>query len=637
MGEITPRDEAQRIHNPGDLIQIGQWYWVKEEGEKASVFYCVVAIGSNFVELEGPGDIKDSLYHTRIHLDHFDETCKLEKNPEAVIRGRVEMHQGEVRHKLAEIRKVTERLGVSPQTTSEPRKEEATRALSVLSGEVDIKKYKRNLIRAKDKELPKLFEEVKKANEAVASWMQAQTLPMKGMVNGMQGIIGEINDRVFNVSIYAGLAEEVKQITEGAPAGAGERLRIFQRLLYMDEECLLGYQHGGLDFRKISQFDEWLAKPGNLNRALPFPKSMVAFRVRREEKERDWGGSLSQLLINIQLGELDKATFLYIRNGERLYRMNCDLDFGELIFPSKDEFNIDEPMMAKMFCSRVEEVITKRAYDDIVAKQKELKRLNGEWEKANPKKSWIERPHSDDWFHDSYQPFNKSSVYYDDIKKTVDDRIKYYNRIALIVQGLYDRSEILHPHPPVHLWRQGGFEAAVELIADGAMVLNYKEAPSFEVYQAMKNKSLKVGAVTIGQEDCFEVREANKENRRLDNSWRNRSTYRHTRFTPYGNPGPGYLAKINAWNRKSRKATYRWTRERQVETWNHPYQSLINASIEVPATRLFNVDSYIPGEYKIFFLDPRTRAQYLKWAPMLLAAEEYHAGNLKVGEKKRGS
>jgi hypothetical protein len=29
--------------------------------------------------------------------------------------------------------------------------------------------------------------------------------------------------------------------------------------------------------------------------------------------------------------------------------------------------------------------------------------------------------------------------------------------------------------------------------------------------------------------------------------------------------------------------------------------------------------------------DYRTRQAYLKWAPVLLAAEEYHAGNLKVG------
>jgi len=50
----------------------------------------------------------------------------------------------------------------------------------------------------------------------------------------------------------------------------------------------------------------------------------------------------------------------------------------------------------------------------------------------------------------------------------------------------------------------------------------------------------------------------------------------------------------------------------------------------VPADKLFNVSAYKIGDYKQFFLDPRTRAEYLRWAPMLLAAEEYHAGTKKL-------
>ena len=41
---------------------------------------------------------------------------------------------------------------------------------------------------------------------------------------------------------------------------------------------------------------------------------------------------------------------------------------------------------------------------------------------------------------------------------------------------------------------------------------------------------------------------------------------------------------------------------------------------------------YKPGDFKIFFNDPRTRADYVKWAPFLLAAEDYHAGKRKVNE-----
>lgn len=43
-----------------------------------------------------------------------------------------------------------------------------------------------------------------------------------------------------------------------------------------------------------------------------------------------------------------------------------------------------------------------------------------------------------------------------------------------------------------------------------------------------------------------------------------------------------------------------------------------------------NIDAYTSGDFRLFFNDPRTRADYLQWAPLLLEAEEYHAGNRTV-------
>jgi hypothetical protein len=42
------------------------------------------------------------------------------------------------------------------------------------------------------------------------------------------------------------------------------------------------------------------------------------------------------------------------------------------------------------------------------------------------------------------------------------------------------------------------------------------------------------------------------------------------------------------------------------------------------------VSAYKPGDFRQFFEDPRTRQEYLKWAPLMLTAEDYYAGkNLK--------
>jgi hypothetical protein len=67
---------------------------------------------------------------------------------------------------------------------------------------------------------------------------------------------------------------------------------------------------------------------------------------------------------------------------------------------------------------------------------------------------------------------------------------------------------------------------------------------------------------------------------------------------------------------------------------------VIPCVIRVHGSKLFNVSGYKPGDYKQFYIDPRSREKYLKWAPLLLAAEEWHAGNLdregKLKKKKNG-
>lgn len=51
----------------------------------------------------------------------------------------------------------------------------------------------------------------------------------------------------------------------------------------------------------------------------------------------------------------------------------------------------------------------------------------------------------------------------------------------------------------------------------------------------------------------------------------------------------------------------------------------VRDAIQVDAARLLNVSAYTPGDYRQFYDDPRTRADYLEWAPLLLAAEDWHA------------
>lgn len=642
MNEMTPNREVPSERIPGDgrpLIQIGQWYWCfHKETKKQNWFVCVTEIGSNFIRVESPGGS-----YERIHENDFEKVAKLEPDPEAVIRGEVDRYQGEVRLKLGQIKEITARLGIQPRESSSAPKSES-RELSTFNAMPDLKKYKKELIKAKEKTLPKLFEEVEQAHKHLAVWMAARAVPMRAMCSGLEEAVEQINDRVFNVSLYAGLTEEVEQIVEGKPAELSEKLRLFQRMCFMDEECLVNYRHGGMEFRNIRQFDGWIKEKENRDRILPWPRCMVAFRVRRNTKHREYDGSLSCAMINIQLEKEDKFTFMYIRNGEQLYRMTCEFEFDEHIFPSQHQVDFTEPMMAKTRVDDVEDIITRRHWEELVKEWEEKKRLHDEWEEAHKHEDWAKRPSNPHYISsfdnpkEDYEPFDKSSVYYDDMQEKVSKQLKYYNRIALIVQGLFDRSEILHPHRPARLWAPGGMDEVVELVYDGAGAIHYKEPPDFEEYRKKVNESLGKGSFTIGQEDFFERREAERYN---SSYRRHSSNYHPERYTPPGNPGPKYIAEILEWTR-TKKATFRWNRERQWSNYweGKKYGDLIPCSMQVEEKHLFNVSGYKLGDYKQFYLDPRTRAKYLQWAPLLLAAEEWLVGNVdedgKFKKPKKG-
>lgn len=644
MGEIVhiiePGSDDDRIrraerHDGGPVL--GAWYWVtgnKDHNDepKPDWLGCAMKLGSNYVEVQSPPEHHGGHYDIRIHFDNFWTRLRYEPNPEAVIGQRIAHWQGESRRLLGEIEAVTRSLGMTPQEKiggPAAAAGDGAGALMVLSSQADPKAYSRALTVAKETTLPALFKEVKEANGALAKWMKAPVMPMLAQMRDQKELVADIDDRIFSVSLYAGLTEETIKVADGEPAGMLDKLHVMQRMAYMDEECLANYRVGGMEFNDLAAFDAWLAEPENRDRILPFPRTLVAFRVRRNRKGRDWEGSVRTLMLNLEKEEADKLTFLYIRNGDQLWRLSTDIDFGPMIFPDATAFNPNEPKMVKMFARRVDKFISVREFESRAAAERQRERDYKAWEESHPGERnphWCSdhdfRGHSmRDWV-----PFDPTSVYYDDAAAELAREIKEYNRVALIIQGLFDRSMVLHPHPPVRTWSADGFDAAVKLVYDGTGVLHHGEPPDFEAYRALCNASLGVGSLTVGQDDFWQRREGARESARRDRDYRDKSDYRPERYKPHGNPGPGYMARIERWS-KSKGGTFTWKRDKRsgANYWNET----VADTITVPAAELFNVDAYEPGDFRQFFADPRTRAEYLKWAPMLIAAEEHHANKAK--------
>lgn len=625
--EIEPGKTERTEHD--DPWALGQWYWITARDGRW--FGCITEIGSNYLRVKSP-KIENWGYHDqRIHFDDYYTLMQREENPEKVIADKIAHYKEKAALLMGHVREVTERLGVVPTTGIENKTEQANNALAVISSQVDTTAYKKALIEAKDKTLPELFKEIEQAHKFLAGWMAAPTLPMLATLGPAKESIKTIEDRIETLGLYAGLTEEAVKVRDGDPAARPEKLRVLQRRLYMDEECLLSYNGGGIEYRDIKQFDEWLALPENFERLLPYPRCLVGFRVRRYEKDREDGEGLWRAYVNVQLKEADKTTFLYVRNGDQLWRIDANFDFGPTIFPDVTEFDPSQPQMIKMFAGRVDAIIPRSAWEVMKAAADEQKRLHDEWNEAHPevKNRWFENPHRIDSFHrlDDYEPFDPSSVYFDDASNQIAEQIKRYNRTAVIIQGLFDRSLALHPHDRVQVWNHASFSAAIELIFD-ATTLTHGDAPDFEEYRRKLNETLGPDSIVTGQDDYWATVEAERENRRIENDYRNRdrrANYR--RFRPYDNPGPGFVGPMTEWKPRSRKAVFRWEMEKQ--DWRSYNRGMKPKVVEVPATHLLNVSAYKPGDFRQFFSDVRTRRDYLKWAPLMLAAEDYHAGKLK--------
>jgi len=636
-----PDIELDREH--GQFVEQGQWYWVPDKywdsERQGYVEYewlgCVTKIGSNFVEIHEPSSPGGGSSYTRVHADNFFEKVRFEPDHERVIEEKVNYHKMMATKHMHEVRAITARLGVAQ--TARLGVQHDTTGTAVVAGSNDIKAYENALIKAKNEDLPALFKAIETENKNVAKWMSAEALAIKASLGNLEGVIKEIDDRIFNVSLYAGLTENVVTCCDGKPADINEKLRVMQRRMYMDEECLANYKAGGMEFKHIEEFDAWMSIPENRDRLLPFQRCLIAMRVRRSVKHREWDGSIADLFIRFRLEQSDKLTFLYIRNGEQVHRLNCDLEFSDLIFPNKSDFDPSSPMMVRMFCDRVDRMISVYEWEQMIVDDDRRKAENEAWKIANPKETWDEKanglwswgmPHSS-WsgFNRSeWKPFDSSNVYFDEILETVNEEVKKYNRIAVIIQGLFDRSMILHPHHPVKTWTGEGFNAAIELVYDGAATLHFGEAPDFEAYRAKCNKSLKVGSLVIGQEYYWLKKEGERESRRLDNTYSNRSEYRPETHRPYGNPGPGYITRLKELTRTG-TARFMWQRTKQS---HRNYGEKANCNLSVPVSNLFNVDAYKLGDFKQFFQDYRTRVEYLQWAPLLLAAEEYHSGTKTI-------
>ncbi len=556
----------------------------------------VTGIGSNFVEVKWPSlyvgssnnpDVNDA--SLRLHSNELHHLSILAPDMLASYLAGV---QTEATARLAELTAQASAMVNSQIPSSSDRvQSDGGGALIALNQCQSPAVVKQNLEHVRDVGLPEVYKSIAIAVGQTRMVMQFQLLTMTAKIRPMKDMIEVVGAKLFTIELYAGIHENVRHFRTGAPAPADEKLCVFQRMVYMDEESLLDYQSGGMDFQSVDEWDEWLAQPDNLARIMPFPRTMMIARVRRLKKERETH-TLTEVFAKINEEKADKKTFIYIRNGENLYRISTGIDFGARAFPDPSVVHQSEEMVFERFASSVSRVIPKRV-----------------WEVEYEDRTRMSR---------SWHPLNPTSVYYDDAMAFLKTETDAFQRFGLILQGLFDRSDVFRPCPAVKMWDEQSFSDHVRLILDSDRSLYSGEEPDFEAYRHELNSRATADSVFIGHRDYWLRQEAAKENARQRKDYRIKTPTIYVRFSPWDDEGPALM--LSGRPMRGGRVAFQWEK--------HDYGSRRGPktrSVTVPLSELLNLSAYRKGDYKRFFSDPRTREKYLTWAPLLLAGEDFIA------------
>jgi hypothetical protein len=176
--------------------------------------------------------------------------------------------------------------------------------------------------------------EIRRNQEIIKAKMAELDAMKRGLDAAMRVMVKELNEKkkmIYMLETYLGVHEEIYTLSVGEAASEEEPLTLYQQILYMDEELGI-WEDGGIDYRDIHKFDEWISN--NYEKFLYAPKSVVAWQIRR--KRKDYGDL--DVMVASEMHDANEETYFLFRNGQNLYRIWSNIKINHRLFPALDEF-----------------------------------------------------------------------------------------------------------------------------------------------------------------------------------------------------------------------------------------------------------------------------------------------------------
>lgn len=407
--------------------------------------------------------------------------------------------------------------------------------------------------------------EIEAKKQQLRDLMDRQAQLALDVLAPLQKLAKQLADGIWSVNLYLGKDEEITTLIQGSPAPADTPIVLRQLVLAMDQECAVAASEGGIDAVSMGGFDDWLREdPAHLDQVAPEQRCIVALVPRYGAKEyRDPGVSDSVAMANRQ-------TYILIRNGQRVWRLCPDMVVGSKLVPARDEFT-------KMFQK------SKYNFEDREYKVSDIKPGGADWERA------VEQ---------------------------ADNQHRHYMRVALTLQGILDRTAMMHPLPvaSVNLLQPESYDSGHVLIVTDAELSLGDGQLRFRDWQRESNARLRPGMRIVGQFGGYSYKRSDVDERK----WPANAE----------DPKSGHIYTIT---RRESNGNLVLTYERYIEQWL-PTGQWKEMTLRVPSTRasytlhpqdgfVLSYDELDPTDIDRWLKSRIDRTDYVSMFPVLKAAK----------------
>lgn len=386
----------------------------------------------------------DHPIETITDFDTYDEAIEHvqvnePKDPE------IELKQISIQHMLTAASTETKQSGSTAivSAAKDFKLEAAKMTASALSYGIQAQRHVENIKRLYSLKAKKLADELALKAKNMSEEIQIKMKEMRAM-------LAKAEEALWTVNLYLGVNQQTKIIRDGTHAPADVKLCLRQRVLAMDEEAAEEFYDmpNSIDCDNLHKFDNWLLKtPAAVQKLIPEQKGMIGLCIRGAAKHYEGSDPFTSAEKN---SKNLNTSFLLIKNGDALYRIYADIHFGGKMFPTEDDF---ENNLSKTTWSETEKKFVK-------------------------------------------EPLDPKSKEFADAMEKANDSTKHYMRVLLVLQGLFDRTEVFRPFRGEHIniCSYADFDDHITLIDDAnSHKLIEEDKMPYDKWLAKVNSTIDVG------------------------------------------------------------------------------------------------------------------------------------------------